>query len=223
VTDHVVLNRVPQYALKWLGVRGQIEAVCDYVLSKIPGAFTYDASSIPDIFPPCDEKRSLTCDEVIKTQMQWVPDGIVRVDETQDPPKFYFTSRYGNTAFASVPTLQLERVTLAIGTGTKGERVQIVSENIKPLYKLQLKQVVFTYEQTNKIGNFESLVHIVDTYPPVAASPFNVLEQTVNLLGAQGSDQQAVMESKNLSVFSSDFKLATKRACALISNFSCST
>ena len=202
-TDHVILNRVPAYALQWLGVRSQIQAILDYALTKMPGAFTYDVSALPNIFPPCDEKRSLTCDEAIKNQMQWLQDGIAKVDETQSPPKIYFYTRFGDTVFTSTPVNQLPSVTLAIGTGTAGERVLVSSESIKPLKKLVVPQVQINYEQNNKVGAQESLVLVSDIYPatPDGGNQLNIICQTVNLLGVQGTDQNAYMDSRDLSQY----------------------
>ena len=197
-TDHVILNRLPAYFLEWLSVRGQVQAILDYALTKVPGAFTYDVSRLPNLFPPCDEKRSLTCDEAIKNQMQWIQDGIVKVDETQSPPQIVFYSRFGDTAFTSSPVVQLPVVTLAIGTGTAGEDVQVVSESIRPLKKLQVPQVQITYEQKNKVGSLEFVNLVIDTYPPApdGGNQLNILCQTINLLGEQGSDQTGTMESQ---------------------------
>ena len=203
LTDHVILNRVPAYFLEWLSVRGQVQAILDYALTKVPGSFAYDVSALPGIFPPCDEKRSLTCDEAIKNQMQWVQDGIVKVDETQSPPKIYFYSRYGDTVFGPSPTVQLPRVTLNLGTGTAGESVQVESESIKALKKLQVPQVQITYEQSSTANGKSLLFGITDTYPavPDGGNQLNIMSQTINLVGGQASDQTAYMESRNLSSY----------------------
>ena len=202
-TDHVILNRVPGYVLEWISVRGQLQAILDYALTKVPGAFSYDVSRIPNLFPPCDEKRNLTCDEAIKNQMQWIQDGVVKVDETQTPPKILFYSRYGDTAFSTSPISQLPVVTLPIGTGTTGERVMVASESIRALKKLQVPQVIFTYEQSQSINGKSQLSLIVDTYPPLpdGGNQLNILCQTINLVGLQMSDQTAYMESRDLSAF----------------------
>src|ERR1017187_1888121 len=204
LTDHIILNRSPiDHVLILVSVRDQIAAILDYALTKVPGAFTYDVSALPSIIPPPDEKRSLTCDEAIKNQMQWVQDGVVKVDETQNPPKFYFYSRFGDTAFTSSPTVQLPRVTLKLGTGKAGEQVNVASESIKALSKLVVPQVIVNYEQEEQIAGVKYINLVTDTYPPTpdGGSQLNILTMTVNLLGTNASDQIATVESRDISYY----------------------
>lgn len=200
-TSHVIMNLKPDFSRSIIGVRSQIQAILDCALADLGAVFTYDVSGIPDIFPPTDEKRDITCDEAVKSQARWVPGLTTWVDYSGAVPKIYFVTRFGGSVFDITPTTAMPIVTMDIGDG-----VSVSSASISSLDELVSPQVIILFEQTNKVDNVETTSVTADIYPvsPVGGKKTNIFRGTITLLGGSVNDQKANLTTQPIANTTTD-------------------
>jgi hypothetical protein len=133
----------------------------------------------PDVDPPFDEVRDITCAEVIHKMLRFTPDAVTWFDYTTSPPTFHCKRR-----------AEMAEVNVALNGG------DLIRElRIHPRFDLQSAYVLIRYEQNNTVDGVSWVGVAFDRWPdPLPAGPmanFNALRFTVDLQGQQSSTTRA--------------------------------
>lgn len=119
---------------------------------------------------PFNEAVDMSCAEVLRTVLRWVPDAVTWFDYSTSPPTLN-VKRRGS----------LEAVALS-----HGKPLQAVS--LDPVYELQAPAVVLKFEQLNQVDENVLAVTTVDKYPTTATEKtFGALVYTIELAGLQAT------------------------------------
>jgi hypothetical protein len=133
----------------------------------------------PDVDPPFDEVRDITCAEVIHKMLRFSPDAVTWFDYATSPPTFHCKRR-----------ADLAEVNLAFAAGNL-----ITDLSINARYDLQSSYVLIRYEQNNTVDGVSWMGVAIDQYPdPLPTDPranFSALRFTVDLQGQQSSNTRA--------------------------------
>jgi hypothetical protein len=151
-----------------LTIGDQIADVVGYAISC--GANISMGSIDISVNIPLDECKDLSCADVIRRLLRWVPDTTCVVDYGETIPQISFFRRS-----------QMEAVSVNIGDG--------VSEfSIQPRYDLQVPAVVLKFETTNNVNGKAWKESVQQKYPPdCTGSELKALVLTINLEGSRAS------------------------------------
>ncbi len=119
---------------------------------------------------PLDECKDLSCAEIIRRLLRWIPDTIAIIDYSTDIPVINFKRRQ-----------QLETITIDL-------KQQITSLTIQPRYDLQVSSVILTFETTNATNGKSWKEAIVQKWPINASGKeLKSLILTINLEGTKST------------------------------------
>ena len=119
---------------------------------------------------PLDECKDLSCAEVIRRLLRWIPDTVAIIDYSTDIPVINFQRRQ-----------QLENITIDL-------QQQISSLTIQPRYDLQVSSVILTFETTNTTNGKSWKEAIVQKWPTNASGKeLKSLILTINLEGTKST------------------------------------
>ena len=119
---------------------------------------------------PLDECKDLSCAEVIRRLLRWIPDTVAIIDYYTDIPVINFQRRQ-----------QLENITIDL-------QQQISSLTIQPRYDLQVSSVILTFETTNTTNGKSWKEAIVQKWPTNASGKeLKSLILTINLEGTKST------------------------------------
>ncbi|HLQ18335.1 MAG TPA: hypothetical protein VK146_05085 [Tabrizicola sp.] len=154
-----------------MGTRNQVEEALtwarDNALTHYGSApFTWDLSDLPDLPIPMDEIRDITCAEVVRKQLRWMPDAVTWFDYSTSPPTFRAARRP-----------DLRTVTLAAAD-------RITRLSLVPRHDLLVPSVVLKYERVDTIDGIPSPTLTVDAAPSGATgAEFGAFVATIDLQG----------------------------------------
>lgn len=150
-------------------IGGQITDVINY--ARNCGAnIALDPINI-EVFIPFDECKDLSCAEVIRRLLRWVPDTICYVDYSKDIPTFFFKRR------AQLPVHAID-----IFDG------RVKSFSLQPRYDLCVPAVVLKFETTHATNNKTWKTLTVQKYPENATgTEYKSLVLTINLEGVKAN------------------------------------
>ncbi|MDR1414141.1 MAG: hypothetical protein LBI56_04400 [Puniceicoccales bacterium] len=151
-----------------LTIGEQIANVIDYAIAC--GAnLTLGDVNIP-VNIPLDECRDLSCADVIRRLLRWVPDTICHIDYGESIPKISFSRR------SQMPSISLNIM-------------EDVSEfSLQPRYDLQIPAVVLKFETTSSVNGKSWKELIEQKYPlTCTGSELKALVLTINLEGSRAS------------------------------------
>ena len=138
-----------------------------------------------EVFIPFDECKDLSCADVIRRLLRWVPDTICYVDYSLEVPRFYFKRR-----------AQLESYTIDIFNDN------VKNFSLQPRHDLRVPAVVLKFETTNSTNNKTWKTVTVQKYPQnVTGMDYKTLVLTINLEGAKSNyvTQKIVTSTINTS------------------------
>lgn len=119
---------------------------------------------------PLDECKDLSCAEIIRRLLRWIPDTIAMIDYSMDIPVINFKRRQ-----------QLETITIDL-------QQQITSLTIQPRYDLQVSSVILTFETTNTTNGKSWKEAIVQKWPiNSSGKELKSLILTINLEGTKST------------------------------------
>lgn len=152
-----------------ISIGEQITDVINY--ARVCGAnIALEAIEI-DVIIPFDECKDLSCAEVIRRLLRWVPDTICYVDYSKPVPTFSFKRR-----------AQLPVYTMKIFN----DRVKNFS--LQPRYDLCVPAVVLKFETTNSTNSKAWKTLTVQKYPQDASGmDYKTLVLTINLEGIKAN------------------------------------
>jgi hypothetical protein len=154
-TDAQIQDAV-NYAINNAGQRG-----------SAPGAPLQLAGSVPSIDIPVEEVRDITCGEVLRKQLLWMPDAAAWFDYSTTPPTLYIRRR---------PALAPVNIPLTGGA--------VSAPVVKPRYDLLRPSVCVKFEQVTTIDDQSFLGLATQVYPATATGQeLRAAVFTVNLLG----------------------------------------
>lgn len=186
LTTHVILNKVPSYANIQLSTVGQLQSILDFVNGRIGNLFAYDLTGTPNIFPPSDEKRDITCDEALRSQLKYIPTLTLRVN-------------YATNDTIGKPTIVLANRSAITGTRVFthniGAGVEISSNTISSLDELVASSCFVTYETTSRIGNVDSISVVTDVFPLNSVASDSSFRASAAIKGGELNQQAAVLDS----------------------------
>ncbi len=169
----------------------QVREILDFLIAN--GApFQYDSAVGGEVDTqfgtlelPTDERPDLSCAAALAQELGWVPDVETWTDYSTDPPTLHIKRR-GNLTPVDVDAVAgIEPESLAIMDREDMRRSQVVLKYWRPV---ELDGQVWR-------KSFE------DKYPPGAPPDvFNVLKQSVELLGFVGVTQLATLETQDIPV-----------------------
>jgi hypothetical protein len=136
------------------------------------------------IYIPFDECKDLSCAEVIRRLLRWVPDAITFFDYTQTVPVLHVLRRS-----------QLASLTLNIG--------DLNEFHFVPRYDLQIQAVVLKFEKTHKSGGKSWKTVEVQRYPDDATGmELGSLVMTIELEGTQSTHIKQDVETALIQITS---------------------
>jgi len=186
--SHVVLGRDIDNNI--VPISTVIAEALDYAISK--GApFTYDSAELAALSaePPTDEQTDITCSEVIRKMLRWVPDTACWFDYSALTPILHFTRR-GAAAAVQLPCI--------------GDTEQIDIRSREDLVK---DGVIINYERIDTIDG-ERIPALETDSAGNTSNAFRTALFTVNIAGMQISTQcsEIIVESiDGNSALSPDF------------------
>ncbi len=139
-----------------------------------------------DVLIPFDECKDLSCAEVIRRLLRWVPDTICYVDYSQEMPTFSFKRRAQLPAYV----------------------INIFNDNVKnfslqPRYDLCVPAVVLKFETINSTNSKTWKTVTVQKYPQDATGmEYKTLVLTINLEGAKSNYITQKIETNAIDVSS---------------------
>lgn len=143
--------------------------------------FQWTDTDLPALEVPSDEVRDVTCAEVIRKQLRWMPDAVAWFDYTTSPPTFRCKRR-----------ADLTEVDVALG-----DPVSVVS--LVPRYDLQVPAVVLKFESTSTVDGATVADVSLQVYPPGSTGEeFGAMVATVDLLGGMASHATATISASAL-------------------------
>lgn len=182
--SHAILNQTDQGHP--LGTRGQIIEVLQLVSDRATSAFgsapfQWDGGAIPDINIPSDEVRDLTCAEVVRKQLRWMPDAVTWFDYSTSPPTFRCARR------AELDTIEIS------------EADSISGITATPRYDLRVPVVCLKFERVDSL-NGQGVLSLHKQIAPAGATgdEFGALVATIDLLGFSSSSASATVQSEEL-------------------------
>ncbi|MDR1591071.1 MAG: hypothetical protein LBR92_03705 [Puniceicoccales bacterium] len=148
----------------------QLDDVINYVNAAVGETVIVFAEDIDlPIYIPFDECKDLSCAEVIRRLLRWVPDTITFFDYTQAIPVLYILRRS-------------QLATLSLNVGDLNEF------HFVPRYDLQIQAVVLKFEKTHKGGGKSWKTIEVQRYPTNATGmDLGSLVMTIELEGTQST------------------------------------
>lgn len=182
--SHAILNQTDQGHP--LGTRGQIAEVLQLVSDRAQSAygstpFQWDPATFPDINIPSDEVRDLTCAEVVRKQLRWLPDAVTWFDYSTTPPTFRCARR---SALDTVDVTQADN---------------LASVSATPRYDLQVPVVCLKFERVDSV-NGQSVLNLNKQIAPAGATgdEFGALVATIDLLGFSATSASATLKTFDL-------------------------
>lgn len=166
--SHCLLNQFADGSA--MGVREQIAEALDWAITQATAAFgsapfQYTKADLPDLYLPVDEVRDITCAEVVRKQLRWVPDAVAWFDYSTSPPTFR-CSRRVDLAVMDVAATGLGAVTLV------------------PRFDLVVPAVVLKYERIDTVNGSSVPTVFTDAAPTTATgAEFGALCSTIDLQG----------------------------------------
>lgn len=182
VKGHAILNQTDQGHP--LGTRGQIidalTVVRDRAQARYGAApFQWQGGTIPDIQIPSDEVRDITCAEVIRKQLRWLPDAVTWFDYSVKPPMLRIARR---------DDLQ----TVALGSTDAFSQHALV-----PRHDLKVPSVCIKFERVDSL-NGQGVLSLSKQIAPSGATgeEFGALVATVDLIGFSSTSASATIVSE---------------------------
>ena len=135
------------------------------------GANIAFGACVISVYIPYDECKDLSCADVIRRLLRWVPDTVCYIDYQQTIPTIYFKRR-----------AQLTSTVLSLNS-------ENISEfSIQPRYDLQMNSVVLKFERTNSTNGKAWKTTSVQKYPTNASeNSLKSLVLTIDLEGAKSN------------------------------------
>ncbi|MDR2776486.1 MAG: hypothetical protein LBB17_00350 [Puniceicoccales bacterium] len=151
-----------------LSIGQQITDVINYAISCGVNLAMGDID-IP-VHIPLDECKDLSCADIIRRLLRWVPDTICYIDYGPSVPTISFLRR-----------LQMPSITLNLSS-------HVQEFSIQPRYDLQIPAVVLKFETTNSINGKIWKESIQQKYPETCTgSELKALVLTINLEGSKAN------------------------------------
>lgn len=197
-SSHLLLNINGRVSVS---VGGVIAAVIDYAAAN--GIAIQKGQIFPDVdevvYPPADEVTDLSCGEVIRRQMRWMPQGVAWIDYSTATPTLHARR-----------AKKLTKVTLGPLPATEGERSWLKSIQAFGLRRrddLVRPVVVFKYEIRGEVNGVPQLGFVVDRYPNDPALDRNrkAWVQTFSMLGPVVQTVSAEIETETIDTASLDW------------------
>lgn len=186
--SHVILNQGDNGSA--LTTAQQITAAVDYARIECLAPVQVD-SNLPAFSVPFDEQREITCADVIRKQLRWIPDAVTWWDYAATPnPKLYVKQRSSLTAVA----LDLAAAAKGIVTAPWVESVDISRRD-----DLLRPAVVLKFEKTNEI-NGAAWLTVTEQAAPAGATgkEFGAVVATIQLQGFSISVASATLTTADI-------------------------
>jgi hypothetical protein len=163
----------------------QLGDVVDYVNAAVGEAVIAFAEDIDlPIYIPFDECKDLSCAEVIRRLLRWVPDAITFFDYAQAVPVLHILRRS-----------QLASLSLNVG--------DLNEFHFVPRYDLQIQAVVLKFEKTHKSGGKSWKTVEVQRFPDDATGmELGSLIMTIELEGTQSTHIKQDVETALIQISS---------------------
>lgn len=190
--SHVLLN-ITETGTAWT-TRDQIDDALDWCSDKATAEygsapFQWTKANLPAISIPIDEVRDITCAEVIRKQLRWIPDAVCWWDYSTSPPTFHCRRR-----------ADLDEVDVALGA-------PITACDFIPRYDLQVPAVALKFEQINTVDGAPIAAVTEQFYPEDATGEeFGALVATIDLAGGSISHATAYVRSSALPTTSTGWR-----------------
>ena len=128
---------------------------------------------IPSMDIPIEEVRDITCSEVIRKQLRWMPDAVTYFDYSTTPPTLWILRRAA-----------LAPVSVPFPIPGSPPSSPLSSFRINPRYDLYHPSVAVKFERVDKVNQIFWLDLIPQVYPPTATGhELQALVLTVELEG----------------------------------------
>lgn len=179
--SHCLLN-ITKTGTPWT-TRDQIDDALAWCSARATAAygsapFQWVKANLPAIAIPTDEVRDVTCAEVMRKELRWMPDAVCWWDYTTNPPTLHVVRRSG-----------LSGTSIALGA-------PIVSAQFEPRYDLQVSAVALKFETLNTIDGQPIAAVTTQVYPGGATGDeFGALVATIDLQGGIASYARATIVS----------------------------
>lgn len=179
VKGHAILNQTDQGHP--LGTRGQIidalTVVRDRAQARFGAApFQWEGGTIPDIQIPSDEVRDITCAEVLRKQLRWIPDAVTWFDYSVSPPMLRIARR------------------AALNTVSLGPKDAVSQQSLVPRYDLKVPSVCLKFERTDTVDGQGVLSLTKQISPPGATGEeFGAFVATIDLIGFSTTSASATV------------------------------
>lgn len=118
-----------------LDVAGQLSDVLNYAVNS-GKPLQFEPANFPTVNPPVDEATDISCAEIIRMALLWVPDAVTWFDYSTDPPTLHIAQRGDLTA-----------VDLDIAS----EDYSLDGVDVRSRPDMQVPSVFLKFEQTNTI------------------------------------------------------------------------
>ena len=142
------------------------------------------AADIPSMDIPLQEVRDITCAEVIRKQLRWMPDAVTWFDYATTPPTLHITRR-----------IDLAPVIVSL-TPIPGAPL-LASFSLSPRFDLYHPSVALKFEQIDQIDQQFWLQLTSQIYPPTATG--HELQALVLTVALEGLDDKVASASINVS------------------------
>lgn len=173
--------------------RDQIDDALDWCSDKAAdqygsAPFQWTKANLPQISIPSDEVRDITCAEVIRKQLRWMPDAVAWWDYSTNPPTFHCKRR-----------ADLSTASVTIGTGVSAVR-------LVPRYDLQVPAVALKFEQINTVNGVSLAAVTTQVYPGGSTGEeFGALVGTIDLAGGTVTYATAYVRTTALPTTNADW------------------
>lgn len=186
VKGHAILNQTDQG--QPLGTRGQIIDALTVVRGRAlarygTAPFQWESGTFPDIQIPSDEVRDVTCAEVIRKQIRWLPDAVTWFDYSVTPPMLRIARRGGLAAIDLGPDDAFSQHALT------------------PRHDLQVPSVCIKFERTDTVDG-RGVLSLSKQISPAGATgeEFGALVATVDLIGFSSTSASATIVTADFPV-----------------------
>lgn len=185
-SSHCLLNTPVIADGSLMGVRQQLAAALQWASDNAAARwgdapFQWVESELPDVQIPADEVRDVTCAEVIRKQLRWVPDAVSWFDYRTSPPTFRCRRRG-----------DLDSTDLAITD-------RIASVTLVPRHDLRVPAVVLKYERIDTVDGVQGFSLVTDVAPEGSTGQeFGAFCATIDLVGLTASRARATIEATAL-------------------------
>lgn len=182
--SHLLLN-ITVAGAAW-STRDQIDDALDWCSDKAAAEygsapFQWVKANLPAVNIPIDEVRDITCAEVLRKQLRWIPDAVCWWDYSTNPPTFHCKRR-----------ADLSAASVAIGA-------PITSIGFVPRYDLQVPSVCLTFESISTVDGVPYPSVSRQIYPGGATGEeFGALVASIDLQGGTASYATASVVSTAL-------------------------